>query len=1208
MNLLALLDTIKTGTRQVSLSGLWGSSKALIPALIYKETRRTCLIITPTWQAAMDFQDDLAFFLRQLGGEPDKIRLFPQWELSPYEFLSPHRETVAERFTTLDKLLNHEKILVITPVEALMQKLLPRRVLYQFTQYIAVGAEINRDQLIEQLIYMGYHPVEIVEAQGEFSVRGGILDVFPPVGENPLRIEFFGDTVESIREFDITTQRSIIQLEIVTILPIREVVLNQEALQRGIAGIKARIAEIGASYNTFNTLMNQLEQATFFPGMERYAAYFYPDLETLFDYLDPQSLLFVEEELDVEQAAIKFQGKVQEGYQHALDKGSPVPDPSSLYLTAQQVKEHLERWQRVELNLVDFSGEQKSMGGWECRSMGVGEDGNINVTTPPHPHTSTPPQISYDLGFKPLEWGYITTPDADEKEQHITFSFKRLAEWIEQGNRVLIVSHTHVQAERLVELLAEYQLTPGRQDEPILSELLFQSGQKPVFVHQEEEKRSLLTHLLITFGDLTAGFYFPDQKLILVGEDELLGRRKTIKYRRKVHRPSRLLTTLGELEIHDFVVHVDHGIGRYLGLKKLKIQDMEMECLHLEYRDGDKLYVPIDRLDLVQKYKGADDHPPQLDKLGGTSWARVKERVKASIKKMANELLELYAVRQALPGFSFSSDDHLYKGFEAAFEYEETPDQIRAIQDVLRDMAAAKPMDRLICGDVGYGKTEIAMRAAFVSILNGKQVAVLVPTTILAQQHFQTFQNRFASYPVRIEVLSRFKTRKEQNAIIKGLKEGTVDIVIGTHRLLQKDIEFKDLGLVVIDEEHRFGVAHKEKLRQLRKLVDVLTLTATPIPRTLHMSLMSVRDMSIIDTPPEERLSVYTYVVKFDEGLIQEAILRELDRGGQVFFVHNRVKSIEAMANYLRRLVPTARIVVAHGQMEENTLEKIMLKFVNREYDILVCTTIIESGLDIPSANTIFINRADKFGLAQLYQLRGRVGRSKYRAYAYLLIPNDRTIHPTAKKRLRVIQELSDLGSGFKISAHDLEIRGAGNLLGSEQSGHIAALGFDLYCQMIANTVKELKGEMLEEELHPQINLEISAYFPEEYIPDMKQRLEIYKKLSSAQDFGKVLDVEDEIRDRYGPLPEEVKNLITLAELRLISKELRIESIKSDKEIMLICWNKTSSITPDQLAKVAKSAKGRVKVLSTRSVELHLGGIKKEERLGFLKNFLQEFR
>jgi len=1185
MNFTAFLDALKTGVRQVSLSGLWGSSKALVLALIYKETKKPCLVVTPTWQAALDFQDDLTFFLRQITGEPDKVSLFPQWELSPYELLSPHRETVAERLSALDKLLNHEKTLVVTPIEALMQKILPRKVLYQATQYVGVGAEIHRDQLVEQLIYAGYRPADIVEARGEFSVRGGILDVFAPVGENPLRIEFFGDTVESIREFEITTQRSVAQLEIVTILPVREVVLSQEALQRGIARIKARITEIGASYNTLNTLMNQLEQATFFPGMERYASYFYPDLESLFDYLDPQSLLVVEEELDVEQASAKFEGKVQEGYQHALDKGNPVPEPNSLYLTAGQVKEYLEKWPRVDLSLIDFR---------EREGLGEREHGSLSPASPPR-------RIAMDLGFKPLEWGYLTGPETDEREQHLAFSSKRLAEWIEAGHQILIASHTRTQAERLAELLKEYRLAPGQQEEPVFTKLL--SLQKPNFL----EKPGSFANPLMTIGDLTHGFYSPDLRLVLVSEDELLGRRSPVKYRRKAHRPSRLLTTLGELEINDFVVHVDHGIGKYLGLKKLKIQGMEMECLHLEYRDGDKLYVPIDRLDLIQKYKGAEDHPPQLDKLGGTGWARVKERVKASIKKMANELLELYAVRQALPGFSFSSEDRLYKEFEAAFEYEETPDQTRAIQEVLKDMATPKPMDRLICGDVGYGKTEVAMRAAFMAVLNGRQVAVLVPTTILAQQHLQTFQDRFAPYPLRIEMLSRFKTRKGQQGIIAGLKEGSVDIVIGTHRLLQKDVEFKDLGLVIIDEEHRFGVSHKEKLRQLRKLVDVLTLTATPIPRTLHMSLMSVRDMSLIDTPPEDRLSVYTYVVKFDEGLIQEAILRELERGGQVFFVHNRVKSIEAMANYLRRLVPTARIVVAHGQMEESTLEKIMLKFVAKEYDILVCTTIIESGLDIPSANTIFINRADKFGLAQLYQLRGRVGRSKHRAYAYLLVPNDRTIHTTAKKRLRVIQELTELGSGFKISAHDLEIRGAGNLLGSEQSGHIAALGFDLYCQMIARTVKELKGEVLEEELHPQINLEISAYFPEDYIPDMKQRLEIYKKLSSARDFGKVLDVEDEIRDRYGALPEEVKNLITLAELRLMAKELRIESLKSDKELVTVVWDKLSPISPEQIAKASKN-KGRVKILSARSLELNLAGIKKEERMSFLKSFLQSIR
>ena len=656
------------------------------------------------------------------------------------------------------------------------------------------------------------------------------------------------------------------------------------------------------------------------------------------------------------------------------------------------------------------------------------------------------------------------------------------------------------------------------------------------------------------------------------------------------------------------MVHVDHGIGVYLGLKKISIRNITMECLHLEYHGGDKLYVPVDRLDLVQKYKGADQRRPQIDKLGGTKWARVKERVKASVAQMAKELLELYAVRQALPGTSFALDDHLYREFEASFEYEETPDQAKAIESVVQDMKLTKPMDRLVCGDVGYGKTEVAMRAAFLSVLNGKQVGILVPTTLLAQQHYDNFMRRFAAYPVKVGMLSRFKSRKEQQEVVKGAKEGTVDIVIGTHRLLQKDIHFKDLGLVIIDEEQRFGVTHKEKLRQLRQLVDVLTLTATPIPRTLHMSLMGVRDLSVIETPPEGRLAIRTYVTKFDEGVIYEAITREIDRGGQIFFIHNRVETIDGIALKLSRIAPQARIAIAHGQMKEHELEKIMLRFINQEFDVLVSTTIVESGLDIPSVNTMIINRAHTFGLAQLYQLRGRIGRSKVRAYAYLLISDEELLTPDAKKRLRVLQELSDLGAGFKLAAHDLEIRGAGSLLGAEQSGHIAALGFDMYCKIIEQAVSEIKGVPLEAEFYPQIDLQVSAHFPEDYIPDMKQRLEMYKRLMSAQDFGQLLDAEEEVHDRYGKLPPEAQNIVALAELKLMATQLRVQQIKAMDSLITLNFDEHSPITAEHLKRAVKQSPKRLRQTAERELRLELRGVKPADRIQHVKDLLQSLR
>lgn len=634
-----------------------------------------------------------------------------------------------------------------------------------------------------------------------------------------------------------------------------------------------------------------------------------------------------------------------------------------------------------------------------------------------------------------------------------------------------------------------------------------------------------------------------------------------------------------------------------------------MECLQLEYAGGDKVYVPVERLDLVQKYKGADQRKPKIDKLGGTRWARAKEKVKASVEKMAAALLELYAARQAMPGEVFSVEDHLYREFEASFEYEETPDQAKAIEAVVHDMMSPKPMDRLVCGDVGYGKTEVALRAAFLAVLNGKQVAILVPTTLLAQQHYENFSHRFAPYPVNIGMLSRFKTKKEQQEVLTGIQAGTTDIVIGTHRLLQKDIAFKELGLVIIDEEQRFGVSHKEKLRQLRTMVDVLTLTATPIPRTLHMSLMGVRDLSVIETPPEGRLAVRTYVTRFDEGTIYEAITRELERGGQVFFVHNRVETIDGIALRIQRLVPHARVVVGHGQMKEHELEKVVLQFINREADVLISTTIIESGIDMPSVNTMIINRAQNFGLSQLYQLRGRIGRSKTRAYAYLLVPDDKILTADARKRLRAIQDLTDVGAGFRLAAHDLEIRGAGNLLGAEQSGHIAALGFDLYCKTIQDTVQQMKGEEPEAEFHPKVTLNESAYFPEDYIPDMKQRLEMYKRLMSAPDLGKLLDVEEEIEDRYGRLPEPARNIVGIGELTLLGTQLRVSEITAVEQMVKILLDDRSPVPESRLNAVIAESHGTMKATkSAPGLVVDVKGLKGAEKLERIRKVLQHLQ
>jgi transcription-repair coupling factor (superfamily II helicase) len=736
---------------------------------------------------------------------------------------------------------------------------------------------------------------------------------------------------------------------------------------------------------------------------------------------------------------------------------------------------------------------------------------------------------------------------------------ERLKSW--QDDRVFLVAPTQGDAVRLGELLSHYDLRIPLLDEPVASLLA-----------RMEAKRAIVR------GHLNQGFRLPEARLVVMTFDEIFGTRKRQPSAATKSHPSHFLTSLSELKQNDFVVHLDHGIGIYRGLKFLKVAGVEGEFLHLEYEAGDRLYLPVDRINMVQKYIGGDGAQPALDRLGGTTWEKVKAKTRKSIFAMAEELVQLYAIREAREGNAFAPPDSLYKEFEAAFEFEETPDQLRAIDETLADMQKRKPMDRLVCGDVGYGKTEVAMRAAFLAVEGGRQVAVLAPTTILAQQHLQTFRQRFRNHPVRIEMISRFLTAKETQHVLEGLATGVVDIVIGTHRLLQKDVQFKDLGLVIIDEEHRFGVVHKERLKKLRQLVDVVSLTATPIPRTLHMSLVGIRDLSIIETPPLDRLAIQTYVTRYDERVIRDAILRELERGGQVFFLHNRVETIDRVAAKLIDLIPEAKMAVAHGQMPPKELEKVMLDFLENKTQVLVCSAIIESGLDFPNANTIIINRADKFGLAQLYQLRGRVGRSHRHAYAYLLIPGEKAITPDAERRLRALQELDGLGGGFKLALHDLEIRGAGNLLGEQQSGQITAIGFELYTEMMEQAVRELKGETVAPEVEPEIRLGIPAYFPEDYMPDANQRLFFYKRLASLREAREREELKEEIKDRFGPYGSAVENLFLVMELRRVLKEVLVQQISVSDGRVFLLFHPESPVKVEKLLQLIKEPRTRFRL------------------------------
>ncbi len=1064
--------------QELRLYGLHGSAKPFLLASAFRSLNRPLLAVLPTQEAAEDFAEDLKFFL------PGCVSLYPSTELLPFEPHPAHQEITASRVELLFRLLSGPPFIIVSSAPSLMQRVIPKGELAGRSIELKKGIEYERDSLLQRLQGMGYSRMSLVEERGEVSIRGGILDIFPPMYDSPLRIEFFGDEVESIRPFDLSTQRSLKELEEARLLPARETVLLKEARLKAREKLMERADNLGLKREAWEPLSDKLREGAASFNFDPLLPLFYERLDTIFDYLGGDTLVSIIGPESVLSEAKRFGREVDEARERLKSKGQFFVEPYSLYLGPEEVKSSLEKFPILNIETLRSEGVQ------------IPSESNLGLKQ----------EIALKKGEELLK------PLVD-----------RVSEWIGEGQKVYLTAHNKGQAERTKELLDGY-------------------GLNPKIIKGEDALGRKDAGLAVAIGSLSTGFRLPTESLVIISEEEVFGER--VKRRAPTSRKlDAFLTQLQDLNTGDFIVHKQHGIGLYRGLKRLSIDGIENEFLLLEYRGGDKLYLPVSRMDLVSKYHGFEGKAPELDKLGGPGWEKSKKKVREAVERLAGELLKLYAERQVAEGFSFSPSTRLFHEFEAGFEYEETPDQARAIEESLRDMEEPRPMDRLVCGDVGYGKTEVAIRAAFKAVLDKKQVAVLVPTTVLAQQHFRTFSKRLSPYPVFVEVLSRFKTKKEQKEIVDRLREGKIDIIIGTHRLLQKDIGFKDLGLIVIDEEHRFGVAHKERLKQMRKRVDVLTLTATPIPRTLHMSLASIRELSIINTPPEDRLAIKTNVMGFNDGIIAEAIEREMNRGGQVFFVHNRVQSIGAMEEFLKKAVPRAKVAVAHGQMKEHELEDKMIGFVNKDYDILLSTAIIESGLDIPSANTIIINRADRFGLAELYQLRGRVGRSKHRAYAYFICPSITELTDDARKRIEVIQELCEPGSGFKVATYDLEIRGAGELLGTSQSGQIAAVGFDMYTQLLEEAVRELKGTEVTEEVEPEINLKVSHFIPEDYIPDTRQRLSFYKRLASITSDDEAHSINEELTDRYGEVPALLDNLVQIMELKLLLKRLKAREL-----------------------------------------------------------------
>jgi len=1061
------------------LRGLWVRAMA--------EEFRPLLVVTAGPEEAQRLASDVEAFGPDVG-----VDYLPAPELLPVGFYAHSPEVPAQRIRVMQGLVRGRVRVLVTDVGALAAKLPPPEVFSRSLIILRVGQNVEREELLERLARLGYRREEMVEAPGHLAVRGGLIDIYPLGAEEPVRVEFFGDEIESLRPFDPATQRSVGELEEIVITPAVVPVapedfrpgldlLRKEFQQTSARLKKSRPEAARELEERMGVLLARLEAGDWPEGVMSLQPFFYPRQAILPDYFNRPPIIILDEPLRLKEEAKRLEKQRLEILTQMLEGGQALPSQGLAYAGVEEMENLLAKYQRLYFTLLP-----RRAGLQVRQAIGVGAQGL--------------PSFQGKVGLLVQELG----------------------RWRRQGYRIILMAADSGRLEALRQNLASEGVeVAARQD---LSSLP-PPGQ-----------------VTVVPGHLRQGFSWPQAKLVILGDAELYGPVRRPR-RPKTPRVGGKITSFTDLKEGDYVVHVNHGIGRYLGIRQLEVGGVKKDYLLIQYAGNDRLYVPVDQISLVQKYIGGEGHVPRLYRLGGNEWAKVKGRVQEAVRAMAEELLTLYATRETVRGHAFSPDTPWQREFEEAFPYTETPDQLKAIAEVKADMERPKPMDRLLCGDVGYGKTEVALRAAFKAVMDGKQVAVLVPTTVLAQQHYNTFKERFGPYPVKVAVLSRFSSPREQRETVEALARGDIDIIIGTHRLLSEDVAFKDLGLVIIDEEQRFGVAHKEKLKQLRYTVDVLTMTATPIPRTLHMALAGVRDMSLIETPPEDRYPVQTYVVEYSPELVREAIRRELDRGGQVYYVHNRVADIDHVAFTVQQLVPEARIAVAHGQMAEEDLEAVMLDFIEGHYDVLVCTTIIENGLDIQNVNTLIVDEADTLGLAQLYQLRGRVGRTNRLAYAYFTYRPDKVLGEVAEKRLAAIREFTALGSGYKIALRDLQLRGAGNFLGPEQHGHMLAVGFDLYCQLLEEAVRKLRGKGLPERKQPpgaSVELNVDNYLSDDYIPDAALKMEFYQRLMAAKEPAELDEITAEMIDRFGTPPRAVENLLLMTRIRLLAGELGI--------------------------------------------------------------------
>ena len=1120
-----LIECLKNGENPPWLRGLRNASTSyFLASLIEDFPNKSFLIVFPSHREAEQVLEEVRAFqncnLEHRNAAPTDphtdLFLFQAWQNTLFEGASPTKNICVDRMRCLYSLITKNssadafdaslatpQSVVFTTIRGLSYKLPLRKTLAAACQTFKIGDEIELHELIAFLIRSGYRQVELVEVKGEFAHRGDILDIYPLTSDAPIRLDFFGDELDEIRLFDPTSQVSIEQQPSVVITPMSEVCLADISMPHWKSQTERLMKQTANSPDFINSIreMTHLledslkrvksdsinvidEPPVEIDGVEAFLPMLFPQTEMLTDYLPDETIVFMVEPRWQTREAEQMREQLQEIYDRKLAEGKLMPKLDSLLVPTDTLQSELENYPNISISLASPTTDQE----------------NKKIPVDANQPTDTL-ELHFDMQSLGLGRGNY---------QMVIDYIKR---WTTKGYFVNVFCETPQQAKRVLEMLIERDLPPEQ--------------------------------ISVSVGFISEGFLSEFLKLVVISENEIFGNRQRRAVSSKRYKNGAPLLSLVDMKVGDYVVHVSHGIGIYEGIRRMDIDGQSQDFLILRYREADKLYVPTYQVDLVQKYIGNKDesYQPSIDYLGGKSWEKKKGRAKAAVEEMAGELLKLYAARQANRGYSFPTEVPWEGEFEALFPFQETDDQLQAIEDVKADMETERPMDRLICGDVGYGKTEVALRAAFKAVMAEKQVALLVPTTILALQHYDTFEKRFKPFPIHVEMLNRFRSQKEIKSVKEKLAKGTVDIVIGTHSLLSDTVSFDNLGLLIVDEEHRFGVKHKEKIKQYKETVDVLTLTATPIPRTLHMSLVGIRDFSIINTPPANRLPIQTHVLPYNSKVIRDAITNELTRNGQVFFVHNRVQNIAIIAKTIQELVPHARVAIAHGQMPERELESVMLEFVRHKHDILVCTMIIESGLDIPNVNTIMINRADAFGLAQLYQLRGRVGRADEQAYGYLFYPQDKPITEGAQKRLRVIEEFTDLGSGFKIALRDLEIRGAGNILGAQQHGHITNVGYELYCKLLDEAVRKLKGEKVEEEIEISINLPIEAFLPDDYIPDSRQKISIYKKISALKTDTDKHELTNELKDRYGDIPEPVEMLLEISSIKQLCQKLGITAI-----------------------------------------------------------------